>query len=715
MRKGQSARPLGGMARSVRHAALAALVALAAGTGLVVGAAEAAAQVTTAPPPGAGSVVAEASAAISAGSSIPWGWNQIVVRVQNNGAQPARGEVEVTGHQYTSDEVFQASAPYTVGPSATVHVRVPVRVPSYGSFDVRVMDERLGEVRSQSFNSNGTPSVVLLDVVPASRLRAAIHEMPVAPLFLDPTSGTRGPSSSTSLMVSQANVDPATGDPLLPDRPALYASADAVLMRTDTLSRLHGAELDALAGFVLGGGTVALIVARPEDLRSQTLVSLVGGEVTGTTKSPELKQAISPTPSASGMGGRALTFAPHPKDEVGVELRGWAGGNLRPSPYGNAATYGLGEVHLLAFDPSSGPALDDPWVHVRLVDLARRAYDRRSTVVFKPGSEPARSDVNKIRRELDPNESTRWSVLLSTLILCIYAVLAGPVNFTLARQKHKPLRALWHLPLYAAAAFGTIVGIGIAARGLDGRARHLTLVEAGAGMTQGAARRYRGFFASQSEGMTVRTTDASSVVSTAVAAELSKQRDKLVVDRDGARLVNVAALPWQTVVIREDGFASLGEGISVVPTPSGGATVVNRSGRTLRAAVLVLPGGKAFLFERIADGDRVASTAGRDLSTFLDGQTWLAAVTRGRTVGSLSVHNLEAPDLGKLIGPVAPGLSDAWQAMGTAASHAADWFPDGVPTLIAQLDGGEGRRSDTGLRLESDRLLVRIVGWGGRP
>ena len=177
MRKGQSARPLGGMTRLVRRAARAAraaLTALTVGAGLVVGAGQAAAQVTLAPPPGAGSVVADASAAISAGASIPWGWNQIVVRVQNNGAQPARGEVEVTGNQYTSDEVFHASAPYTVGPSATVHVRVPVRVPSYGSFDVRVMDERLGEVRSQSFNSNGTQSVVLLDVVPASRLRAAM-------------------------------------------------------------------------------------------------------------------------------------------------------------------------------------------------------------------------------------------------------------------------------------------------------------------------------------------------------------------------------------------------------------------------------------------------------------------------------------------------------------------------------------------------------------
>ena len=35
--------------------------------------------------------------------------------------------------------------------------------------------------------------------------------------------------------------------------------------------------------------------------------------------------------------------------------------------------------------------------------------------------------------------------------------------------------------------------------------------------------------------------------------------------------------------------------------------------------------------------------------------------------------------------------------------------------FLGQLDGGEGRASDSGLRLESDRLLVRVVGFGGKP
>lgn len=674
--------------------------------------------ITQVPPARPPDVVAEAVPAIAAGAAVPWGWNQIQVRIQNKGGRAAKGTVEVSTQQYSSDRVFQASAPYSVGAGASILVRVPARVASYGDVRVQVIDEVDGQILNQSFTANGQIAVVLLDVSPTSRLRSVIHEAPASPLYVPPAAGSM-PSSGASLLVSQPRFDPATGDALLPDRPALYAAADAVLMRTDTLVRLAGADLDALAGFVLGGGTLALVPARPEDLRHPTLVSLVGGEVAPGPVAAETRREMLPSPGSSS--GRVIPPAPAPMDDVAVAMGGWTGGNLRPSPYGSAATYGLGEVHLLAFDPANKPAVDDPWVQIRMIDLARRAYDRRSTVVFRPGVEQRRDEINRVRQQLDPNESSRWAIGLSALLLCIYAVLAGPLNFTLAARKHRPLRALWHLPVYAAVAFGVIVGIGVAAKGVTGRARHLTLVEAGAGMTKGTARRYRGFYASRSEDITVRTTDASSVVSMAVAAELSTQRDKLVVDRDGARLTDVTALPWQTVVVREDGFASLGEGITVLcerataAAPIGGATIINRSARDLRAAVLWLPAGGARYFARIKDGEKVHSSAGADLGTTSSGRSWISMAGTGRRVGGLDIHDLGAGLLSSIVDKDAPGLGDAWWAMEEAANEGVDWLPDGVPTLLGQLDGGEGRSADAGLRLESDRLLVRVVGCGGRP
>src|SRR4029079_16360839 len=94
----------------------------------------------------------------------------------------------------------------------------------------------------------------------------------------------------------------------------------------------------------------------------------------------------------------------------------------------------------------------------------------------------------RLRQQLDPNQSSRWAIGVAALLLCIYAVLAGPVNFSLASKIGKPLRALRHLPICAPITFALIVGIGVAAKGVTGRARHLTLIEAGAGMTKGSAR-----------------------------------------------------------------------------------------------------------------------------------------------------------------------------------------------------------------------------------
>jgi hypothetical protein len=374
----------------------------------------------------------------------------------------------------------------------------------------------------------------------------------------------------------------------------------------------------------------------------------------------------------------------------------------------------MGEVHFLAFDPEQKPAADDPWVQIRMVDLARRAYDRRSTQIFRPGSDLAGS-YDRIRRQLDPNQSSRWAIGVAAILLCVYAVVAGPVNFSLASKSRRPLRALRRLPLFAAVTFAIIVALGMFAKGINGRARHLTLVEAGGGMSKGSAQRWRGFFSPRAKELTVRTTDASSIVSTASLNEASDDEDHLLIDRDGARLVDVAALPWQTVVVREHGFASLGEGIALVRTPGQGVSVINRSGRDLRGVILRLPSASMLYAARIKDGATLASNDAKELSALPEWGAWLSSVGTVTPAGSVGLHPLAGGLLSPALDADAPGLGDAWAAIDEAVSNNVDWFPDDVPVLLAQIDGGEGRPSDTGMRLESDRLLVRIVGFGGAP
>jgi hypothetical protein len=595
-------------------------------------------------------------------------------------------------------------------------VRVPAEVPPYGDLVADVYGEAgesLSQIHVTSYNPTG---VLLLDVSDTSRLRGAVNEVPIFPTYGVATASRS--SAPPALTVGSPRFDPATGDPMLPDRAALYTSADAVVMRSDVLARLAGAELDALAGWVLAGGTLAVAVARPEDLRHPTLVAFAGGPVLRQGASAAtLADLALPAPSGgTGTTAKTIPFAPHPGKDLTETLSGYAGGNLHGSLYGGSAAYGLGEVHLLAFDPTKKPAVDDPWAQARMVDLARRAFDRRSTQVFRPGGDAATGSYDRVRRQLDPNESSRWAIAAAAILLCAYSVVAGPVNFTLAGKAGRPLRALRWLPVISAIAFAVIVGIGVAAKGMTGRSRHLTLVEAGAGMTKGAARRFRGFYASRARELTVRTTDASSLASVAVVPEYGDHREHLVVDREGARLVEVAALPWQTVVVREDGFAELGDGIALAKAADDEIFVVNRAGRDLRAAILRAPDGTAYYFPRIKDGERVGSKSGKKVSLVSPaGASWQVEVNGPTRVGSVNVHHLHGDGLKGLIEADAPGLADAWWAVEDAAGGMVDWFPDGVPALVAQIDGGEGRLADAGLRMESDRLLVRIVGYGGRP
>jgi hypothetical protein len=667
-------------------------------------------------PPGepAAELAIDAFPVFGSGATIAQGWSQVTVRIANNTARPARGQVEVSMKSFGrgAGRAYVATAPFSVGGGAAIHVRVPAQVGPYGDLVVEVRDEAGRVLHDSRFPSFNPPGITLLDVSEVSALRGVIHDAVVTPLAY--VGGSARAAAAPTLAVAIPRFDPATGDPILPDRAALYAGADAVLIRSDALTRLGGADLDALAGYLLAGGTIAVAVTRPEDLRHSTLVAFAGGPIARQGVSAATLQEFSlPAPSAAlSPSAKQIAAAHAPTDPVRETLSGFTGGNLHGSLYGASATYGLGEVHLLAFDPTRKPAVDDPWAQARVVDLARRAYDRRTTLVFRPGHEPPIPQYGRIRQQLDPNESSRWAIGAAAVLLCLYALVAGPVNFSLAGKALRPLRALRWLPVLSAITFALVVGIGVAAKGVHGRARHLTLVEAGAGMTRGTARRFRGFYASRAKELTVRTTDASSIVSSAVLPEYSDRKDHLVVDREGARLVEVAALPWQTVVVREDGFASLGDGIAVVKDGAG-VTVVNRTGRDVRAAILRVAGA-TYYFPRIKDGERAAADALHLLAS-VEGKAWESTMLSALRAGSINVHRLASHALAPFVDGDAAGLGEAWAALEEAAPDLADWFPDDAPTLIAQIDGGEGRLGDAGLRLESDRLLVRVVGFGGRP
>lgn len=666
--------------------------------------------VVAAPEPAAvpGDVTFEAIPVLSSGARISLGWTELLVRIRNGGPRVVRGKANV--HSPSGDDALAllASVPFVAAAGAAVDVRVPVRGALYGGLEVSVSADAGQTIWSTRLTTIDSSGVTLLDVSDPPRLRAKLDEAAVFPLSWNPH------GYAPPLTVLSPVFDATTGDPILPERAPMYSSIHAVLMGTNHLVRLAGAELEALSGYVLAGGTLALVIARPEDLRSPTLTAFTGGPIVATSISPVTLRSVF-VPSLPGTR-KVFLAEGGPSGAVAEVLSGYEGGNLNGGPLGAVATYGLGEVHLLAVDPRRAKALSDPWVQVRMVELARRAVDRRTVTAAEPGAafkderQPAR-----IRELLDPNEASRWAIGAAAVVLLVYAIVAGFLNFGAATRAGKPLRALLRLPVLAGFAFAIVVGVGAAAKGVTRRARHLTLIEAGAGMPKGAVRRFRGFYGPSAHKVTVRATERSGVLSTLGSTTGSDREDLLVVDRTGLRLVDVAAPPYQLVVVREDGVASMGDGVALAPDGEDHIAVVNRTGHDLRFVLVHEPGGDSYVFDRLADGERVTTARATRVTERPEGGSWDARTRASTRVAELDIHGLNTQLLGTIFGPDAALLGEAWGAFEDATQARVDWFPSGVPTLLAQMDGGEGATQDSGIPIESDRVLVRVLGFGGRP
>jgi len=175
-----------------------------------------------------------------------------------------------------------------------------------------------------------------------------------------------------------------------------------------------------------------------------------------------------------------------------------------------------------------------------------------------------------------------------------------------------------------------------------------------------------------------------------------------LVDRDGLRLDPLREKPWQVQVVREDGFVNLGAGVSLVQAPDGELMIKNRCARDLLGVIIKAPGQELSYFPKLSDGQSVS-------------------LRQGRLVGPLpgsspfGTHALSVATFLDQLEERAKGAGAAWGALESLTGSDVDWWPDDVPVLIAELDGGEGRSQDSGLRLDVDRVLIRVVGYGGVP
>lgn len=695
------------------------------------------------------------------------GWYDVLVRVDNPGTTTKKGSLELYDATpwMAREGALVTHAPFNVPPGQTAMVTLETHGAGYGSASmaVRARDEGGAEMLSVPLTANTNEAPVLLDIDEPSKLGIVMRGWPATVTFgtpvaygASPYGGAMGGAPAAAIAFAAPQFDHATGDPILPTRAAGYGAVTVVVVHSAELARLRREPLDALVSWVAAGGTLAVIPNRPEDLRGPPLAALAGGDIVSGPPAPGLlslptlrRPAAAPGLGAGfggGLGGAGTPVAP-PTDEdegirwnpgappapgdflpirtstlhptpmhlgpraaVAAKLSGYSGGTLAATVFGSTSTYGLGEVHLLPFDPTAAPALDDPWVLGRMSDLVNHAWDRRAPLVFPPASVPhAMWRGDDVRRALDPNENFRPALGFAAIVLALYSVFVGPVTFLRARRKGRPLAPLKWTPIWSAAAFGSIVLAGLAVKGWTGRSRQVAFVETGAGFNRGAVRRFRGFFTSETRSLRIAATDSASVIDVVRFGSVSTQSSSLAVDRDGLALDHIMSLPWQTLVVREDGFMDFAGPVAVLRNdlPTGpNVDVVNHTGKDLKDVVVWVPGDGAHWFAELKNGATVSSSMGTLAMS--------AASRRAAAAGSMTVHMLETTSLVAGL-PKADGdrLQKTWRIVETAADENADWWPDDVAVVLAEMVDPQHPPSDSGLRLESLRLLMRVVGYGG--
>ncbi len=681
-------------------------------------------------------VTATSHAAISLGVAPVWkesrvgwgGWNVIAVTITNPGAAAVKGRVEIEcqGCRSGNDEGPISTAPFIVQAAAAVVVRVPTVHVTGHALKVRAVGDGGVTLAETELPVSPAQSPLLVEMSPP-RIGPALANATITVIPAERW-GTMDPRQ---LFVGLVERDLVTGDPVLPERVAEYAPVTALVLPSDVLSRVSGLELEALTSWVLGGGTLAVAVKRPEDLRSPVVVALVGGEPHATQGAPHLRSLASrevqgggppagipapPPPAYDGDEETAPgTKPPPPRALPPAKLVtpttktidafvSYAGGSLVLSDFGSTAAYGLGEVHLLPFDPTLGGVCDDPWVSSRLVELTRHAWDRRVAHLVPPGLLRQTGVSPVLAAHLDALHQSRWTLVASMLVLVSHAIVAGPVLFGIMKRQARPIRILIFLPVASTVTFALVLLIGLLGRGRSGEARHLSLLEAGGGMQKGVIRRYRSFLYPDAREVGVRSLEHAG----APIAALRDRTGLVTVERAGLRVVGLQSRPWETVVAREDGTATLGEGIALVREGTE-VRVTNRTGRALRGVIVHVPGGAYVHFERIGDRESVVTgLGGTKLTTSPSMATGATTAAVARELGADAFEEAWAKE---------PGFTDAVRALQTELqeARATDAWPDDVPALFAQLDGGEGITRDGGLQVTSDRLFVRVLGFGGAP
>jgi len=284
-----------------------------------------------------------------------------------------------------------------------------------------------------------------------------------------------------NLLPNQNNVAPATvaltaAD--LPERVEAWGAIDRLIWQDMDASRLSSAQLEALRGWIAGGGRMVIVggTAGPSSLSALPDVLLPYRPTATTDVAPaslgallgEVPATATDLPALSGelIGGRALATA---GDRVVAAER----------------PYGSGAVTLIGFDPTASWIAESP----AAAGLWRRLLPARTTFGPVIGDD---SQIVAAAGQLPSLALPPISGLI--VLLAAYILLIGPVNYIVLKRLDRREWAWVTMPVLIVAFAAGAYGFGSLLRGSEIIVNEVAIVRGAPGATDGTAQVYLGVF-----------------------------------------------------------------------------------------------------------------------------------------------------------------------------------------------------------------------------
>lgn len=505
-------------------------------------------------------------------------YHAVLVTVENGSGRDLAGEVELRVHGY-GDHFARHEVPVDLPRGATRQVVVTVFVDGRASHvGARyVADERpLGRGEAGLSYAGGARSVLVLGDPP--RLRGALIDLDVTDLTLTGHREVRAP-------VGAVRFDPANGDPMLPAEPAALGSVRLLVASAPVLARASEAQRAVIADWVRAGGRMLVLPRVASDLEDPFLRALAGPVAAEPSEAqpPLVPRGVPHLALSCSEGQRAESF-------------------------GCSAPVGFGRVFLAGYDAASPAAIESGVSRELVRSLYAPGDDVGAALPFGRGHDDlARVDYfsatpsfGTLRAALDPNEAFRPALVLVAIVLLLYVIVVGPLNFRWVQKKQRPALALVTTPLAALACLGLLLAVGYVGKGVSMRYRRFELVEVVEGQERAPARRYTGLFATRPGAF-----DLDGPAPGEVAHRLDGSGERGPVHRhEGARvrLADFRAGLWETVFVREDRVVGLGGAVRFERDGRRLAAVVNDTPLPLEDAFVVDGAGAIYVVGDVAPG-----------------------------------------------------------------------------------------------------------------